>query len=57
MPTGGVNEKNLLDYLSFNKIICLRRQLDGAGRRGGRPRIGIAFAPLTSFRGAADAGP
>lgn len=22
MPTGGVNEKNLLDYLSFNKIIC-----------------------------------
>ncbi|MBR1408234.1 MAG: bifunctional 4-hydroxy-2-oxoglutarate aldolase/2-dehydro-3-deoxy-phosphogluconate aldolase [Clostridia bacterium] len=22
MPTGGVNEKNLLDYLSFKKIIC-----------------------------------
>lgn len=22
MPTGGVNEKNLLDYLSFNKILC-----------------------------------
>ena len=22
MPTGGINEKNLLDYLSFNKIIC-----------------------------------
>lgn len=22
MPTGGVNEKNLLDYLSFNKIVC-----------------------------------
>ena len=22
MPTGGVNEKNLLDYLSFGKIIC-----------------------------------
>jgi 2-dehydro-3-deoxyphosphogluconate aldolase/(4S)-4-hydroxy-2-oxoglutarate aldolase len=22
MPTGGINEKNLLDYLSFKKIIC-----------------------------------
>ena len=22
MPTGGINEKNLLDYLCFNKIIC-----------------------------------
>lgn len=22
MPTGGVNEKNLLDYLAFNKILC-----------------------------------
>ena len=22
MPTGGVNEKNLLDYLSFGKILC-----------------------------------
>lgn len=22
MPTGGVNEKNLLDYLSFDKILC-----------------------------------
>ena len=22
MLTGGINEKNLLDYLSFNKIIC-----------------------------------
>ena len=22
MPTGGVNEKNLLDYLSFSKILC-----------------------------------
>lgn len=22
MPTGGINEKNVLDYLSFNKIVC-----------------------------------
>ena len=22
MPTGGINEKNLEDYLSFDKIIC-----------------------------------
>lgn len=22
MPTGGINEKNLLDYLTFGKIIC-----------------------------------
>ena len=26
MPTGGINENNMLDYLAFDKILCWYEQ-------------------------------
>jgi 2-dehydro-3-deoxyphosphogluconate aldolase/(4S)-4-hydroxy-2-oxoglutarate aldolase len=45
IPTGGINEKNIADYLSFNKVIACGgswmapRELIGEGRFGEITRL------------------